>query len=313
VSRPADPPGAIRRLAALGLCAGVLAGACDRRSPADPAYLADLEAWRAERLAALTAEDGWLTLVALAWLEPGVNPFGSAPTNRVVLPGRGVPPVAGTLTLGDDGAVVLRTTAEAGVTVDGQVATETRLRSDREGNPQTVAVGALRFRIIERGGRKAVRARDPGNPARAAFAGIEHFPVDPRLRLEGRFEPYAQPREVRVPSHQGPDQTMLAAGLVRFEIDGRPLALEPLAASREPDGLFFVFRDATAGTETYGAGRFLDADLPDPATGAVILDFNRAYNPPCAFTPYATCPLPPPQNVLPVRIEAGEMMRGGGH
>jgi uncharacterized protein (DUF1684 family) len=313
VSRPTGPPGAIRRLAALGLCAGTLAGACNRRPPADPAYLADLEAWRAERLAKLTADNGWLTLVALVWLEPGDSSFGSAPTNHVVLPGRGVPPVAGTLTLATDGAVVLRTAAEAGVTIDGQPVTEVRLRSDRDGSPQVVAIGPVRFHVIERGGRKAVRARDSDNPARAAFAGIEHFPVDPRLRLEGRFEPYAQPREVRVPSHQGPDQTMLAAGLVRFEVDGRPLALEPLAASREPDGLFFVFRDATAGTETYGAGRFLDADLPDPATGAVILDFNRAYNPPCAFTPYATCPLPPPQNVLPVRIAAGEMMRGGGH
>jgi len=314
VNRAAAPPSPNRRLAALGACVAVLAAAaCDRRPPADPAYVAALETWRAERLAALTAEEGWLTLIALAWLEPGDNRFGSGPGNRVVLPGRGVPPVAGTLTLGADGAVVLRTAPEAGVTVDGESVAEARLRSDREGKPQTVAVGAVRFRIIERGGRKAVRARDPNNPARAEFAGIEYFPVDPRLRVAARFEPYPHPREVRVPSHQGPDQTMLAAGLVRFELDGRPLALEPLAASREPEEFFFVFRDATAGTATYGAGRFLDAELPDPATGAVILDFNRAYNPPCAFTPFATCPLPPPQNVLAVRIEAGEMMRGGGH
>jgi uncharacterized protein (DUF1684 family) len=302
------------RGACLALALTLLAAVgCDRRPPADPAYLAELEAWRGERLAELTAEDGWLTLVALAWLEPGDNPFGSAPSNRVVLPGRGVPPVAGTLTLEADGAVVLRTAPEAGVTVDGQPATEARLRSDRDGSPQIVAVGPLRFRIIERGGRKAVRARDPGSPARASFPGLEYFPVDPRLRVEGAFEPYAEPREVRIQSYQGPDQTMIAPGIVRFEILGAACALEPLTSSREPEEFFFVFRDATAGTETYGAGRFLDADLPDPATGRVILDFNRAYNPPCAFTPYATCPLPPPQNVLAARIEAGEMMRGGGH
>lgn len=302
------------RGACLALALTLLAAfGCDRRPPADPAYLAELEAWRGERLAELTAEDGWLTLVALAWLEPGDNPFGSAPSNRVVLPGRGVPPVAGTLTLEADGAVVLRTAPEAGVTVDGQPATEARLRSDRDGSPQIVAVGPLRLRIIERGGRKAVRARDPGSPARASFPGLEYFPVDPRLRVEGAFEPYAEPREVRIQSYQGPDQTMIAPGIVRFEILGAACALEPLAASRQPTGLFFVFRDATAGIETYGAGRFLDADLPDPATGRVILDFNRAYNPPCAFTPYATCPLPPPRNVLAARIEAGEMMRGGGH
>jgi uncharacterized protein (DUF1684 family) len=287
--------------------------ACARRPPADPAYLADLQAWRAERLAKLTGDNGWLTLVALAWLEPGDNAFGSAPANRVVLPGRGVPPVAGTLTLEADGTVVLRTVAEAGVTIDGQPVTEVRLRSDRDGSPQVVAIGPVRFHIIERGGRKAVRARDSDNPARAAFAGIEQFPVDPRLRVEGTFSPYDEPREVQVPSHQGPDQTMLAPGIVRFSILGSVCALEPLASSRQPTGFFFVFRDATAGTETYGAGRFLDTELPDPATGTVVLDFNRAYNPPCAFTPYATCPLPPPQNVLAVRIAAGEMMRGGGH
>ena len=230
-----------------------------------------------------------------------------------MLPGRGVPPVAGTLTLEDDGAVVLRTAPEAGITVDGQPATEVLLRSDRDGSPQTVAVGPVRFHIIERGGRKAVRARDPENPARASFPGIEYFPVDPRLRVTGTFEPYSEPREVRVPSHQGPDQTMLAPGIVRFEVLGQPCTLEPLAASRQPDSFFFVFRDATAGNETYGAGRFLDADAPDPATGKVTLDFNRAVNPPCAFTPYATCPLPPPQNVLAVQIAAGEMMRGGKH
>jgi hypothetical protein len=302
------------RVARFACAFGLLAAVgCDRRPPADPAYLAELEAWRAERLARLTAEDGWLTLVALAWLEPGDNSFGSAPFNRVVLPGRGVPPVAGTLTLEADGTVVLRTAPEAGVTVDGQPAGEARLRSDRDGSPQVVAVGPLRIRIIERGGRMAVRARDPGSPARASFPGIEYFPVDPRLRVEGTYEPYAEPHEVRIQSYQGPDQAMLAPGVVRFEIAGEPCALEPLAASREPTGFFFVFRDATAGTETYGAGRFLDADAPDPATGKVTLDFNRAYNPPCAFTPYATCPLPPPQNVLAVRIEAGEMMRGGGH
>ena len=287
--------------------------ACDRRPPADPAYLAELETWRAERLAKLTGEDGWLTLVALAWLDPGANPFGSAPANRVVLPGRGVPPVAGTLILEADGTVVLRTAPEAGVTIDGQGVTEARLRSDRDGSPQTVAVGPVRFHIIERGGRKAVRARDPDNPVRAAFQGIEHFPIDARLRVEGTFDPYGEPRALQVPSHQGPNQTMLAPGIVRFSILGKACALEPLTSSREPTEFFFVFRDATAGIETYGAGRFLDTELPEPGTGKVILDFNRAYNPPCAFTPYATCPLPPPQNVLAVRIEAGEMMRGGGH
>jgi len=148
--------------------------------------------------------------------------------------------------------------------------------------------------------------RDPESPARKDFKGIDYFPVDPRLKVEGTFEKYPSPKEVEVPSAHGPAQKMLAAGLVKFTIGDKPVSLEPFVDGPADDTFFFVFRDATAGTETYGGGRFLYAEVPKAGTARVVLDFNRAINPPCAFTPYATCPLPTAGNSLAIRIEAGE-------
>ncbi|MBK6406781.1 MAG: DUF1684 domain-containing protein [Holophagales bacterium] len=155
--------------------------------------------------------------------------------------------------------------------------------------------------------------REPATPRAPAnvLRGSQYFPVDPALRVEGRFEPYEAPREVEVPSAQGPPQKTLAPGVVRFTIGGRELTLEPTVESPADKTLFFVFSDATAGTESYGAGRFLYAETPAPGATRVLLDFNLAENPPCAFTPYATCPLPLPKNVLPVKIEAGEKAPAG--
>jgi len=280
--------------------------ACAKRPAADPAYLADLERWRAHRLAALTSETGWLTLVGLHWLAAGDNSFGSDPGNAIVLTGPGVPARTGIFGVGDDHAVVLRAELGSGVMVNGAAPTAAPLASDRTGKPDLIAVGRLRITVIARGDRLALRVRDPENQARTAFRGIESFPVDPRLVVSGRFERYLTPREVEVATAQGPAQRMLVPGIVRFSFDGQDLALEPFVFDPADRTLFFVFRDSTAGLTTYGAGRFLYADAPAAGATTVTLDFNRATNPPCAFTRYATCPLPPPQNVLPVDIEAGE-------
>jgi uncharacterized protein (DUF1684 family) len=286
---------------------------CGRRTPAvDPGYLAQIEAWRAERLASLTADNGWLTVVGLFWLHPGENRFGTDPGNEVVLPGKGTAAIAGTLELRQDGTVLLHPGPGTRVTVAGSPATERLLASDRGGKPDVLAAGAVRFYLIERGGKVAVRVKDPHSVRRVSFAGIRCFPVDPAYRVEGAFEPYPAPREVAVATAQGPEQKMLAPGLVRFQLGGRSLSLEPFISSPDDPGFFFVFRDATSGTETYGAGRFLDTPAPKAPSRVVVLDFNQAYSPPCAFTPYATCPLPPRQNELPVRIEAGEKF-GPGH
>jgi uncharacterized protein (DUF1684 family) len=286
---------------------------CGRGTPAvDPGYLAHIEAWRAERLASLTSDDGWLTVVGLFWLHSGENRFGADPGNEVVLPGKGTPAVAGTLELRQDGTVLLHSGPGTGVTLAGSPATEQVLASDRRGRPDVLAAGAVRFYLIERGGKLAVRVKDLHSARRVGFAGIRYFPVDPEYRVEGTFEPYPTPREVAVATVQGPEQKMLAPGLVRFRLGGNSLALEPFLSSPDDTSFFFVFRDATSGTETYGAGRFLDTPVPKAPSTAVALDFNKAYSPPCAFTPYATCPLPPRQNELPVRIEAGEKF-GPGH
>ena len=305
-----------RRLACLAAAAVIFLVSppgCRRKAPAvDPGYLAEIETWRAERLASLTSEDGWLTVVGLFWLRPGENRFGADPGNEVVLPGKGTPAVAGTLELREDGTVLLHPGPGAGVTLGGSPATEQKLAPDRTGKPDILAAGPVRFYLIERGGKLAVRVKDPHSARRVGLAGIRYFPVDPARRIEGTFEPYPAPREVVVATVQGPEQKMLAPGLVRFQLGGKTLVLEPFVSSPDDTSFFFVFRDATSGTETYGAGRFLDTPAPKAPSTSVVLDFNKAYSPPCAFTPYATCPLPPRQNELPVRIEAGEKF-GAGH
>lgn len=285
--------------------------ACRRPPAADPAYAAEIGTSRAAREARLASENGWLTLVALHWLAPGENAAGSDPALPVALEAPGVPPRACAFVLRDDGAVVLKVEPGAPVTVNGATPTDAPLVTDRDGRPDVVSVGRVRLTVIERGGKLAVRARDPESPRRTGFRGLEYFPVDPSLRVEGTFERYETPREIEVPSAQGPAQKALAPGLVRFAIRGVERTLEPTVESPEDETLFFVFGDATSGNETYGAGRFLYATAPKANAAKVVLDFNLAQNPPCAFTPYATCPLVMPRNVLPDRIEAGEKVPAG--
>lgn len=281
------------------------------RPPPDPAYLAEVEGVRAQHIAELTGEDGWLTLVGLYWLKLGDNRFGADPSNEIVLPGAGVPPLAGVLELRPDATVVLHPRAGSGVTIDGKPAGEQVLRPDRGGKPDVVRVGPLSLYVIQRGGQLGLRVKDPDSPAKRAFKGIAAFPVDPEYRVVGTLERYSTLHDVEVASAHGPAQHVTAPGLIRFTIKGKACALEPYSSSADPTTYFIVFRDATAGHETYGAGRFLEAAAPAPGTDRVILDFNKAYNPPCAFTPYATCPLPTAQNNLPVRIEAGEKVPAG--
>lgn len=284
---------------------------CDRRPAPEPSYLEELENVRARRIASLTKEDGWLSLVGLHWLKPGENPFGSDPAAAIPLTAPGIPPRAGAFDLRPDGTVTVRSEAGAPVSVNGALPSGAPLATDQSGKPDLVTVGRLRLTVIRRGDQLAARVRDPESPARKGFRGLAYFPVDPGLRVKGTFEPYTALHEVEVPSAHGPAQKLLAAGLVRFELRGKALALEPFVDSPDDDTFFFVFRDRTAGTETYGAGRFLNVPAPKTGDWAIVLDFNRATNPPCAFTPFATCPLPTPRNDLPVRIEAGEKAPAG--
>lgn len=278
----------------------------------DPTYAAELEAERSQRLARLTAEDGWLSLTGLYWLEPGENRFGSAEDGAVVLPDPSVPDIAGLLVVGPNSEVIAFGEEGAGVEINGEPLTEAVLKTDGDGRPDIITAGRIQFYIIDREGRLGARVKDPEAPTRRDFEGISYFPTDPSFAVEATFEPYEEAREVAIPTVLGTDTTMLAFGVLHFSIAGRDLTLEPYAGSAEDETMFLIFRDQTSGETSYGAGRFLSAEAPGD-NGVTVLDFNRAVNPPCAFTPYATCPLPPPQNILDVPIEAGEMYSGPAH
>jgi len=292
-------------------------------APAD--HAAEIRAWQEERQASLLEPGGWLSLVGLYWLEEGANTFGGAPDNDLVFPA-GAPKRAGTLhralALGEAEVRLepapgadLRLAVGAGedgemdFAATGEPVGARSLAADTSGEPTVLALGSLRFWAIERGDRVGVRVVDLESPALAAFEGLEHFPVDVAWRVEARLE-RAPGATVAVPNVLGQVDEQPTPGALVFAhpVSGEELRLVPTEGS---DGeLFLVFGDATNRDETYGGGRFLYADPPG-ADDRVVLDFNRAYNPPCAYTPYATCPLPPAENKLAVRIEAGEKRYGG--
>jgi uncharacterized protein len=285
----------------LGAAAALLA--CVLPAPAaDDAYRAEVERWRREREERLKAEDGWLTVVGLHWLEEGAHAMGRDPGLAVALPAG--PGRAGVVER--RGPQVKATLAEGlGATLNGRPASGTvELTSDADGPANVLAFASLRLSVIKRGGRYGLRVRDAESPARRGFTGLRWFPVDEAWRVRARFEPARSPRTIPIPNVLGQVEPMPTPGRVVFTLGGREHSLEPVLERGETQ-LFFIFRDETAGGDTYPAGRFLYAD--PPRDGSVVLDFNRAYSPPCAFTDFATCPLPPPQNRLPLRIEAGEL------
>ena len=176
---------------------------------------------------------------------------------------------------------------------------ETRDRDER-----LLCLDDLKFYVIKRGDRYGVRVKDPRSAMLAEFDGLDYYPVEAAYRIEARWVTYDEPKELDLATAVGTVQTMLVPGRAEFELDGERLSLEPMLGSLEDESYFFLMRDKTSGKETYGAGRYLYTESPQD--GRIVLDFNKAYNPPCVFTPYATCPLPPPQNRLEIRIEAGE-------
>jgi uncharacterized protein (DUF1684 family) len=269
----------------------------------------EVESWRQERLKGLKNENGWLTLVGLFWLDEGENRFGSDPGGKVVLPQGKAPAVAGTLVRHGD-AVTVRVAPGAKVAHDGQPVTELALQSDAKGKPVVLEMGTLSFFVIQRGDRIGVRVRDKESQTLASFQGLEYFPVDSAWRVEARFEPYKPQKSFPVPNILGMVEDTPSPGAVVFERGGKTYRLDAFEESDKGD-LFLVFGDQTNGHETYGAGRFLVTEVPKD--GKVVVDFNKSYNPPCAFTAFATCPLPLPQNRLPLRVEAGEKTYAGGH
>ncbi|GLH66839.1 DUF1684 domain-containing protein [Geothrix edaphica] len=272
-------------------------------APPEAAYVQAVDAWHAQRTARLAAEDGWLSLVGLDWLQLGENTLGTAPGSTVLLPAGTAPARAGVFIV-DGGTVRVRLVEGCGILVNGQAVVEAALKTDADGQPDLLRAGRIAFYVIRRGSRLGIRMKDPEAPARKAFQGVQRFPVDPAWRVEADFIPHATPQTRAIPTVLGTSEPMTAPGILRFKLKGRTYALEPLIEDPAHPELFIIFRDATSGRETYPAGRFLYAAMPK--AGKVILDFNRAYNPPCAFSHFATCPLPPKRNELRVAVRAGE-------
>ena len=254
---------------------------------AGPALEDEIAQWRRARASTLQAEGGWLTVAGLFWLHEGANSFGKDPASEIVLPDG--PAQAGVFDL------------RAG-TVAVTMKAEGARRELQPDSSDVVKAGRLSLFLIKRGDRLGIRLKDPENPARKEFHGLDYFPASEAYRVTARW--VASPRQIPVLNVLGQTEPSQCPGYAEFRIGETDLRLYPILEEPDARELFYIFRDQTSGRETYPAGRFLYSGLPKE--GRVVLDFNKAVNPPCAFTPYATCPLPPPENRLPVRIEAGE-------
>ena len=268
--------------------------ACTMFAGADANYNDSIMKWQQKRDRSLRSENGWLTLAGLFWLKPGDNTIGSADTNDFVLPKGSAPARVGTLHL-EGGKVTMHSP-------DGA----TRRLSYDDEKPDVVRAGSISFYVIKRGDRLGVRVKDSASPTLKSFQGMKYFPVNPALHFQATF--ISDSKKVPILNVLGQTDMEESPGVVEFTYEGEQYRLRPIYEGKT---LFFLFRDLTNKTETYQAGRMLNTPLPE--NGKVDLDFNRSYNPPCTFTPYATCPLPPKENALPFPVRAGEMRYGAGH
>ena len=271
---------------------------------------ADIEHWRSGRVAELTNETGWLSLVGLFWLSPGENTFGRAPSNTLVLDNPNLADTAGTFILTGD-KVTFTAKPGSGITHGGQPVSTIELVSDAQESPTVVSSGSLRFFIIERAGKLGVRVRDLASPMRRDFKGLQYFPIATDWVFAARFEPYEPQRHIKIVNILGLEDDMVSPGAIVFTRNGQEVRLDTVLDGDDATDLFVMFADGTSGHDTYGAGRFLH--VPFATDGKTVVDFNKAYNPPCAFNDFATCPLPPYQNRTKLKITAGEKKYAGGH
>jgi uncharacterized protein (DUF1684 family) len=291
---------ALGRIAALGLPCLILAGGCAGRTDLEPTSWLS---WREERFNEVAGPNGWAALAGLHWLNSGASSIGTDPSCDIRLPEGTAPPRVGTVTRDGD-SVVFEAEPRAGVTLKGAPVDRLVLKSDVGGSQDILHAGRLRFWLIARGDRRAIRVRDPESPVRRAIREIPVFGYSEAYRVRARFEPYDPPRTLTIADVTGGSSEEICPGAFVFELGGRLLRLDALEDADAGD-LFVIFRDLTSGRQTYGGGRFLHVQRPRPGE-SIDLDFNRAYNPPCAFTAFATCPVPPRQNWLPVAVPAGE-------
>jgi uncharacterized protein (DUF1684 family) len=275
---------------------------------ADPKYKAEIDKWHKERIERLKRPDGWLSLVGLFWLKEGENTFGSDSSNDIIFPKWKARPFMGSFFL-DSNVVTVKMTLGLAVNKNDNKLKEIRMVNDIEGIPTILRFGSLSWNIIKRSGDMyGVRLRDSESKLIKNFKGIERFDVNPEWRIEATFIPYNPPKKISVPSIIGTIDEEISPGKLEFIYDDQKYSVDVIYS----DGKYFlIFADLTNGESTYGAGRFLMIERENEK-GKTIIDFNKAYNPPCAFTKYATCPLPPKQNMLKLKIEAGEKKYGHG-
>jgi len=271
-------------------------------------YKKVIKQWQSKRAENLKKENGWLSLAGLFWLKEGENKMGTDSSNAIIFPKGRSPKYAGSIIF-EKGELNLSAAKGVKIKVKDSLLSKMKLKSDNEGKdePTIMNLGSLTFYIIKRGEQLGVRVKDKENPARLNFKGLEYFPIDFKWRCDAKFEPYTPPKIIPIVNVLGKVSNDTCPGAVVFDVDGKTHRIDALKEGKE---LFIIFHDETAGKETYGMGRFVYTDLPDSNNG-VVLDFNRAYNPPCAFTVFATCPTPPEQNYLPIRVEAGEKKYAG--
>ncbi len=283
-----------------------LAG-CTAEKPkpqASEEYMSEIENWRAKRINNLKSETGWLNLVGLFWLKEGENTFGSAKDNDVIFP-ESTPMYMGKFIL-DNGTVKVIINKDINIKIGDKQIESAELKNDLEGKPTILSWKNFRWFIIKRGDKFGVRLRNLEADLVKNFEGIEYFPVNEKWKVKAKFIQYKIPKILEIPTIIGTIEEDTAKGYLQFSIDGENFTLDPIESGEK---FFIIFADKTSGKETYGGGRFLYVPKPD-STGITTIDFNKAYNPPCAFTKYATCPLPPKDNYLKLAITAGEKNYG---
>ncbi len=287
---------------AIGLtarCGGGTTNEADRATPAAESPVAVTEKWRAKHETDYRRD--WVTIAGLHPLKPGANTAGSAGSNNIVLP-PSVPAVVGRFVRRDE-TIRFEPAPDAKVLLNGQpVTAPVDLRDDREPKADELVIGDVRLVVHVSGETRSLRVKDPNGTLAKGFLGFTWFPIDLQYRVVGRFIPDAQPQPIKVLNTFGELDEYKSEGVVEFSLLGQTLRLRPFTT--RPKRFYFVFKDASSGQETYEAARFLYADLLDD--GTAVLDFNQAYNPPCAFNPYTTCPIPVRENRLPIKVLAGE-------
>ena len=292
------------RISTLFTVAFFLACSSSQQEAVDPAYNQEIETWHQRRIANLTKPDGWLSLAGRFWLNEGENRFGSGAVNEVRFPEGTCPERLGSFFL-ENGRVRVQILPEVTVyAADSSRVSAMALQDDAQSAPTKLYYGTLSWHVIKRGDRYAIRLRDTAHQNLKNFKGIERYPVQSAWQVKAKFAAYEPVKMLNIVNVVGQVEEQPCPGALVFNKDGQEYRLDVLDEGRQ-EPWFLIIADETSGEETYGGGRFLYVARAD-STGETIIEFNKAYNPPCSCTPYATCPLPPEQNRLPIAVSAGE-------